>query len=402
MACQCHEANEGRMSELGNTTKFASGDDFASEYGRTALRFWLLSIARVVLPYDHRISICWRFPLPDRDGVEVIYSEETKRARTTTMKCGQGWVCPVCTSWIAERRRQELGQAIHRARRKYAPLMLTYTMQHDRGMRLKETMDVLQASYRQLRSGRWWQEVKQEFGIKGSVRATEVTWGASGWHPHYHELMFVDIAKIQADVAGDIAEYSRDICDIIEDRWIHMLERRGHSALKGIALTAVATDDAIAEYIAKWGVMPIAIDTSGITHEIASGAQKGGRMQSLSIWDILFKAQSDTGYKRLFLEFADATKGRSQLQWTRGLKSELEIEDIRDEIAAQGVETESDRILATVEAEMWRWIAETHRLPVVMTIANQGDDAKLNALLAHLREIREGATDAEIYWSLGG
>jgi len=390
------------MSTLGNTTKFASGDDFAREYGKTALRFWLMSIARVILPYDHRISICWRFPLPDRKEVEVIYSDETQKARTTTMKCGQGWVCPVCSLWIAERRRQELQLAIQRARRKYAPLMLTYTMQHDRGMRLADTMTALQASYRQLRSGRWWQEVKEEFGIKGSVRATEVTYGINGWHPHYHELMFVDLGKIQTEVAGDIAEYSRDICDVIEDRWIKMLARRGYDAAKGIALTAVATDNAIAEYIAKWGVMPIDLDSSGITHEIASGAQKGGRMQSLSIWDVLFKAQSDIGYRKLFLEFADATKGRSQLQWTRGLKAELEIEEIRDEIAAQGVETDSDRILATVNADMWRWIAETHRLPVVMTIANQGDDQKLGALLAHLREIREGATDASIYWSLGG
>jgi hypothetical protein len=387
---------------LGNTTKFASGAEFAAEYGYTALRFWLLSVARAILPPDHRIAICWRYPLPDRAGVDVIYSDETKRARTTTMKCGQGWVCPCCTSWISERRRHDLETAIRNSRRDYIPVMLTYTMQHNKGMRLRDTLDALQASYRNLRSGRWWQEVKQEFGFMGSVRTTEITYGEAGWHPHYHELMFCDIKLVARDYAGNADEFSRAVAAVIENRWIHMLERRGYTAKAGVALTVVSTDDAVADYIAKWGAMPMDADVRGITYEIASGAQKHPKMGNWSVWDLLFAAQYAGRYKGLFWEFATATKGRSQLQWTRGLKEKLRIDEIRDEDAAQGVETESDIILATIESDMWRWIAENHQLPVLMTIANDGDADKLQAFVAHLREEREDTLDGNVHWSLGG
>lgn len=379
---------------LGNTTKLGSAAEFAEKYSTTALRFFLLAVAKHLLP-DERLKICWRYPLPERKTVDVIYSEERQRARAAgTMKCGCAWICPVCSQYIAERRRVELGQALLESRDKYIAVMITYTAQHHANMHLKPVMDKMQRAFRYVKTGRAWQEIKDEFALVGSVRAIEVTYGASGWHPHFHELMFVDIDHIRdfyvldtpEGVLSGIPEYAEGLETVMASRWIGGLQRENMTASEEIGLRVSTTTKDAAEYIAKYGKLPLETDFAGSANEVSCGMTKTARNGNLSVWELLYQANTDLKSAVLFQEYAAATKGRSQLQWSRGLKSLLNIDVIRDELACEGIETETDRLLASIDVEFWRLLADKNHLGQVMTYAHTGDKEKLQDLLLRLEQ----------------
>lgn len=355
--------------------------EFLLKYGQTALQFYLLGIARELLP-NERINVCWRYPLPARKTIEIIYSDERERARVAgTMKCGSGWVCPACMRYIAERRRLELETAMQRSSERYFTVMCTYTARHQKGTPLRTTLDGLLAAYKSTFSGRWWADAKPEYMVRGAIRATEITYGANGWHPHFHVLMFVDKAMLSDDLAGSPEEFQFSVRNQFGSRWLESLEKHGLSGNAEHSFDVRTSDELIADYITKFGHMPQDWSLNASAYEIAHNVTKNARKGNFSVLDILFEAAHDTEYKCLFLEYHQATKGKSALQWSPGLKRELDIEVIRDEIAAQGVETETDRLLAEIDVGMWRVIADKGHLGQVMTYANSGNREKLENLI---------------------
>ena len=50
-------------------------------------------------------------------------------------------------------------------------------------------------------AGRTWRDAKKDFGVRGFVRAWEVTHGPNGWHCHYHVLLFLARPLTPARVA---------------------------------------------------------------------------------------------------------------------------------------------------------------------------------------------------------
>jgi len=374
-----------RSSLLGNTTKFSSASDFLSQYGDTALRFYLLEVARGLLP-DNRIQVCWRYPLPARKSIEIIYSDERGCARSNgTMKCGSGWVCPACMRYIAQRRREELELAMARSKEKYFTVMLTFTARHNRGDKLAELLASMVKAYGKVFSGRWWHTMKSELMANGAIRATEITYGANGWHPHFHVIWFVDKAMLDDDIAGSPEEYAQAVRNHVGDQWLTKLESVGLSGNSAAFDVRTANDD-IAEYVSKWGHMPANWSSNVSAYEVASAVTKKAKAGNIGVLDMLFEAGQDENMKRLYLEYYHATKGKSQLHWSKGLKAELDIDIIRDEIAAQGIETETDRLLAEIHISDWRNIVNNGFLGQVMTHANTGDENRLKRLLARLKD----------------
>lgn len=377
------------MRALDNTTKFASKEQFAQDYSPTALRFYLLEIARKLLP-DERIRVCWRYPLPARKTIEIIYSDERERARCHgTMKCGSGWVCPACMSYIAERRRDELQTAIDRSALDMVAVMITYTVKHHQGDRLANLIAGMTSAYRKTRSGRYWQDVKQHYSVVGSVRSLEITYGESGWHPHFHELMFLSRSVLDANRAGSLDELTSAIRGDIGGQWFEKLRTEGYTTNLDMAFDVRAGNRFAAEYIAKFEKLPktgvLSVPAYEITHTINKTPKNG----NFGVLDMLFNAERDPKMRDLFLEYHSATKGRSAIHWSRGLKRLLDIEVIRDEIAAQGVETETDRLLAEIDLELWRFISYRGFIGQLMTCANTGDNVKVASLLDKIREQKE-------------
>lgn len=372
---------------LGNTTKFASlTEAFAEKYGDTALRFYLQAVTRELLP-NERIAICWRYLLPQAEGVEIIYSAERKRARARgTMKCGSVWLCAVCSAYITERRRLELQEAIERARDTLFPVMITYTVQHSAQQNLSDLLDEMHKAFRRMKSGKVWQEIKSEWFMVGSVRATEITYGDAGWHPHYHELLFADLGTLQGTLSGDVEQYAQSLQTQLSKLWVATLEKFNlkASTARGVDVKAAGGD--IAAYIMKYGRMPSESKRGGISGELALGPQKRARGANLSVYDLIFAAgENNKNAKNLVKQYAEATKGKSQLQWSRGLKALLHIEEIKDELAAEGVETDTDVLLASISRFEWKWLTDAGFTAQLMTIANTGDAGELVNFLNRLR-----------------
>jgi len=385
---------------LGNTTKLPSSADFVGQYGYTALRFYLLEIARSIIP-EERIKVCWRYPLPERQAIEIIYSDELKRARSAgTMKCGSGWVCPACMAHIQERRRLELQTALDRSSDKYFSVMVTYTAAHTQQMRLAQIMRDMQDAYTKLHSGRFWQNVKSEYMIGGMIRATEITYGASGWHPHFHEIVLIDRTMLDENIAGSVDEYSQSLQTQLGTEWLRQLSAVGLSGKQGVALDVRGSNRDVADYVSKFGHMPQNVSMHVKPDEVAYSIGKTAGGGNFGVLDILFAAASDSKYRTLFREYHVATKGRSQLKWSKGLKSLLDIEIIRDEIAAQGIETETDRIMAQIDLDTWRYIAYNNHTGQLMTYANAGDDVKVSWFIERIQEKMSEANNG-VHWSLG-
>lgn len=377
--------------------------DFVEKYGETALRFYLLEVSRSLIP-EERIRVCWRYPLPQRTAVQIIYSDERERARASgTMKCGSNWVCPACMNYIQEQRRLELQTAMDRSADEMITVMVTYTVQHDASSRLAPLIASMTEAYRKTRSGRYWQDIKQHYMIRGSIRSLEVTHGANGWHPHFHELLFIDKSILKPNLAGSLDELSASIKGDIGGQWYEKISDAGLYVNINDAFDVKAGNKHTFEYIAKFGRLPrdgaISVPAYEMTHRTTKVANRGG----FGVLDMLFAAGSgDDRYKSLFKEYAAATKGRSMIHWSRGLKKMLDIEVIRDEIAAQGIETETDRLLAEIDLVLWRKIADNGHLGQVMTYANTGDKEKLAILLDRIREKYKAKTVSFTQFDLGG
>jgi len=373
--------------------------EFINQYGPTAAKFYLQEISRSLLP-EERIRVCWRYPLPSTSAIDIIYSEEMGRARSAgLMKCGSGWVCPACQGYIAERRRQELQKAIDDTRESMVVVMATFTVQHGRKDQLSALIEKMMEAYRQMKSGRHWQAIKNHYQMVGSVRALEVTHGAHGWHPHYHELIFMSKDVLSDNNAGCLDELERSLKGDVGGRWFECLATKGLYSDIEQAFDVRTASARIGEYVAKFGKMPragVSVDAAEMTGRNTKICREG----NYSINELLFRAASDKQARGLFVEYAKATKGRSQLQWSRGLKDLLNIEIIRDEIAAQGIETQTDRILASIDFDTWRNLAGMGLLPQLMTIANLGDENKVNWLLERVRE-KMSQSNATIDWQLG-
>lgn len=389
------------MNSLDNITKFASLSEEIEKYGYTAVRFYMLELARALLP-NERIKVCWRYPLPQRKAVEIIYSDERGKARTAgLMKCGSGWVCPACMGAIAERRRDELQRAIERS--EWMTVMLTYTVAHGQQDRLKSTIDGMTKAYRAQRSGRHWQDIKKHYRMQGSIRTMEVTYGQHGWHPHFHELLFLDKSVMDGDNAGSLDELEQALKGDVGGRWYEMLAKDGMHTNIEKAFDVTVGNKYAADYVAKFGRLPSNGDIGTPAYEMTHSNTKTARRGGITPLGLLWASQESDDAKRLFLEYHAATKGRSAVHWSRGLKAALDIEVLRDEIAAEGVETDTDRILAEVELPLWQWLSKRGMIGFVMTVANGGDAQGLKDAIGRMRNKMLKMLDEQpdVQWDLG-
>lgn len=369
---------------LGNLAKFASTGSLTTFLTVTAARlqrWYLQSLARELLP-NERVAKCLHKPIPGAPGVNVMYAPRVERAHYKGLQvCGSVWMCPVCAAKITARRRQELTQAIGAWDGQL--VMVTYTLRHTTDDRLSTVLDALLGAYRAMKSGRAWQLVIANNEWFGSVRGLEVTHGRNGFHPHLHEVAFlgkgVDPVALQNELRA---------------HWLRQLDRAGRDASWDRGVLVESADDRIADYVAKYGHDPVDVGWT-ITHEIASGMSKLGRTDGLSMWQVLAAYGENVRYGRpddwpahTFIDYAQTFKGRSQLQWSRGLRGLLHLdEEISDEELALREEEESI-VLAQLTRRQWEIIlgndARMELLLVAESAMRGGDPGLLHRWLADL------------------
>lgn len=387
------------MSELGNITEFASH----AEKTGIAERFYLQSLARELLP-NHRVNICWRHRLPAAETIDVVHLVQSGRGHIRgLMKCASLWVCAVCAARITEQRRAELQQAIENSRAEFVPVMVTYTMSHNQGDSLKTTLQTMLTSYRAMRSGRWWQDFKTANFLAGSVRATEITYGENGWHPHFHEILFLHNSPGMREAMGEMKAIhlrSDEVSNALDfefltayleqaiaNRWAEIITHQGKFASVDHGVKVTAQQGDLAAYVAKYGRLPRDTGRWTIAHELTKAITKrtAGNAGATPYELLNAYGAGDEKAGQLFEEYADATTGKSQLHWSRGMREQLGLlPDVKDDDITAQDDQESYILLAQLSSDQWKHVVSNGWTAALMDAASANDQQRVNEIVGLL------------------
>lgn len=322
-------------------------------------RFALQSAARRLLPQS-RTAKCLRLRQKGRE-IQVIKSKEHGSCSYKGLQtCGSVWACPVCAAKISERRRVELKAATdaHIAAGGMVYL-LTLTNAHHFGDDLGDLLAGQAKALSAFNGDRASRKLFAEMGCIGQIRAAEVTHGRlrrvnNGWHPHFHILLFaapgVDLGAFQQAFSA---------------RWISACLRAGlkrPSLEHGVKLD---NGEFAADYAAKWG----------LDHEMTKGHIKKAN-DGETPFDLLraYLGNCDKQAGALFIQFAEAFKGKRQLYWSPGLKKHFQIGEMTDEELANQQDDKAV-LLGQITLEQWRHICKVEARTLILELAEKGWEA---------------------------
>lgn len=317
-------------------------------------RFALQSASRRLL-WGSRTAKCLRLRRWDKSEIEVWRSADHGSAHYGGLQtCGSVWACPVCAAKISERRRVELLQTMeaHKAAGGQC-LLLTLTHPHSHGDDLAAMLKAQAKALDSLNKNRAGRALWDSLGTVGTVRALEVTHGGNGWHPHFHILIFCgpDVDRVEA---------RRRFYDL----WSQACVKVGlglPSDQHGVRLDG---GDEASAYVTKglWG----------LDHEMTKGHIKKAS-KGRSPFDLLrsYLYDDDKQAAALFREYAQAFKGKRQLQYSNGLKKLYQVEDLTDEQIA-AVQDDEAELLGSIDLDQWRLILAADLRGEVLELARHG------------------------------
>lgn len=295
--------------------------------------------------------------------------------------CGSVWACPVCNAKIMARRSDELNAAITTWHARGGRVgLLTLTLRHSRSDSLDSCWSVLSGAWKRVVDGRVWRKWRDRLGSPGYVRAVEVTHGGNGWHVHIHLLLF--LRNVQ--VLEDFEEW-------IIPKWVRSVQALGFAAPTGdgqdLRLISGCSDPAVADYLTK------ASDNLGL--ELTHSQGKTARRANATVppWQLLTDVleDGDADALDLWTEWEEGSRGRRQINWSRGLRELLDLtaEKSDEDIAA---ETPGDDDLVLIPGEEWdgHILRRPHLIPKILDAAEKGP-SRLRRFL-----IREGIAFSEV------
>jgi hypothetical protein len=180
------------------------------------------------------------------------------------LTCDSRWHCPLCAAKLTERDRVELQQAMVLWRNAGGvAYLLTFTFPHDVTMALEYGIEQMQEAQSRMKGWRGYKGIMEAAGAIGAVKALEVTYGANGWHPHVHMLVFA-----KPDQEG--------VLEQIRALWGKAVEKVGLGRINEHGFD-VRGGDYAADYIAKFGKEPsdqFAHDGAGVVERISRTHQR--------------------------------------------------------------------------------------------------------------------------------
>lgn len=226
-------------------------------------------------------------------------------------------------------------------------VFLTLTLRHSSVDSLRSTFGLVADSWRQLLSGRAGQALRASEGVTGFVRSTELTYGANGWHPHLHIALFVDQEHVDSCGPAFIK------------RWREMVTRLGGTTHANGQLSVVATKlPELARYMVAADESP---DGFPLALELSRADLKtrGDGMSPMQLATLVAAAECAPLLRVLWWEYEQVTRGRRAIEWSRGLRHALRLQDIAsDADAADGPEAGNvraveGRTVMLVEISVW-------------------------------------------------
>lgn len=328
-----------------------------------AERYACQSVARLAVP-NERVNICLRRPVGSE--VEVWQHLKTEKAfYSGLMVCGSVWVCPVCAAKISERRKNELQLALNRHKLAGGFVaLLTLTFSHKRTDKLKTMLERFSKASTNFMTGKHYHAIRQEMGIVGRVKVTEITYGENGYHPHAHIAIFY--------------ENETDLITISERMyalWERACKKQGLGTTKKYGLDLQGGEE-VAAYLNKHG-------NWSLEQELSKAHIKKGKNGSMTPFDFLraYLDTEDAKYLKLFSEYVQCFKGKRQVHWSRGLKKHFEITDKTDEVLAKEKVEQAD-VLGRLTYPEWKQVLRSDlRAQLLSNIEKFGFDVGLKIIL---------------------
>lgn len=293
--------------------------------------------------------------VPFSTGVSVFSHDETGHAfYGNLVQCGNVWLCAVCARKIHAKRAKEISKALAWVYRNgYKVVMVTYTQPHQRCDSLGDIVSKYKVASNILKTGKRYNKFRKKHGFLGEIRGLEVTYGRrNGWHWHTHSLLIV---KADADIKAMRQE--------LTEKWFNSCQSAGFDIPDKNYFFEYAVDVIdnckSSDYLAKMG------RSWGADRELVGGAVKSGKCGNMTPFDLLAN-----GEEALFLEYAMAVKGMSQIRWSRGLKKLVGIVHKTDEKLVYEQE-ENAVTVAVVPLPTWRFILKQELRALVLVIAEQ-------------------------------
>lgn len=328
-------------------------DALPAVYDRSAAitaRFRCQLAARRLLPCE-RVANCLRCRQSGQDYVSLFYAAATGSAHFGGLQtCGSVISCPVCAAKVGERRRVEVRSAIDAwEARGGMVLMATFTVRHYAGDTLAWLLSGLKGALRRVYQGRQGQKFGAEYGVAGSISATETTWGSgTGYHPHIHQLLFLR--------PGTPADHSLMMMHY-KTQWDGALRLEGMRGVTSAGVDFTYANADAADYVNK-------LISWDVEHELTKGTSKQARKTDRFTPAALLSSFADfmqTGdydhvgrsHGEVWRDYALTMKGRHLLQWSRGLRAML---GLGVEKTDEKLEQETDAtavLLAQLNPDEW-------------------------------------------------
>ena len=346
-----------------------------------AERWALKSVVNRLLPGE-RVSKCMvlRAPVPGQG----LASIEVHKGRTHgkafyhgLMACGSVWTCPICAAKIAERRRVELQQALDAAKAKgWGIHFVTLTVPHGIGDDLHEILGKLSTALKKLSGNAPFKKAKAQTGLQiyGYIRAQEVTYGANGWHPHYHLLVFT-----QGDMHSSVVRYCYD------KAWRSACVASGLPEPHQVHGCTVQDGREAAKYVSKWG----------LEDEMTKAHTKKAKRHGLTPWGLLSAVLDGNAPEiapepaaALFRLYAHAFKGRRQLHWSVGLRAKLlpEQVELSDQQIVERPDDERADLLAELSTDDWKAV-RVAKMQAALLDAAEADPRCVHVVLEQAKRI---------------
>lgn len=265
--------------------------------------------------------------------------------------CGSVWECPVCSALIRNERARDVKLGVENWLKQAGGVyMMTVTMRHHQNDGLADSLACITKSWRDITSRRAWKDLRAGSEIVGYIRSLEVTYGANGWHPHFHFLLFVE---------GEVNEEGAKVIErVVLDAWKAAVTKNGGKLPNehGVDVRPVGKNsgEVAADYVSK------VIDGDNVALELARSDLKEGGDLSLVLGDEFGSVTpfelldfTDARSERLWSEYRDAIKGKRSIFFTKdlrrmlGLQTEKTDDQIIEELQAVG------ELVAQVPADVY-------------------------------------------------
>ena len=351
--------------------------------GRVARAIYAKQGERERLPYVlnyHRTAKCGYLTIADEIGINKS-TQHNKAFFTGINTCGSVWTCPSCGAKIQERRRAEITQGLefmYNAGKK--AVMVTITFPHGMGDDLAELLAKQAKALQKLRAGSPWSRLKARTGFEGLIRSLEITYGQNGYHPHTHELWFVDPQVNTTWLHSEVLKRWESACIKAG-----LLDGSDDNQVKHFRQHSIDIKDKVSssDYLAKQ-------DSSrnwGADRELAKSSSKGSKA-GVHPFQFLanFQETGDGIWAARWLDYSQAMQGKRQIFWSHGLKKRVGIGELTDEELAV-IDQDEAKTIMDITPDQWHKIRRCNGQARVLDVAEDTSNPMvIGAVIEHLRE----------------